>query len=306
MNRVELMELVRDFQVGGVSRRQFLLRATATLGSVVAANTLLAACTTNPKDNPPPVVEESQPAAAVVPKATAVPTTAVTDISSGEMVSGIARYPGPDGELMGYWAYQAGSDPRPAIVVIQEWWGLNEHIKDVARRFAAAGYIALAPDLYDGVVTTEPDEARKEAMTLGTREAVAEIQAAIEFLKGQEFVNGRFGIVGFCMGGGLVLQTAASSPDIDAAVPFYGSPLSASEAANVTAPILSFLGSRDGISASSYESMHAALTEASVPNKFQQYDGAQHAFFNDTRASYDAAAAEDAWEQMLGWFATYL
>jgi carboxymethylenebutenolidase len=108
------------------------------------------------------------------------------------------------------------------------------------------------------------------------------------------------------MGGGLVLQTAANSPDIDAAVPFYGSPLSPSEAAQVTAPVLSFLGTRDGISASDYEAMHTALTEAGVTNKFQLYDGAQHAFFNDTRASYDEAAALDAWEQTLGWFETYL
>lgn len=302
MNRVELMELVRDYQVGGVSRRQFLVRATATLGSVVAANTLLAACTANPNDNPPPVVDESQPAVTDLPSA-----TTVADSSRGEMVSGIVQYPGPENtELMGYWAYQSGAGPRPAIIVIQEWWGLNEHIKDVARRFAAEGYVALAPDLYDGVVTTEPDEARKQAMALGTQEAVAEIQAAIDYLKGQEFANGRFGIVGFCMGGGLVLQTAANSPNIHAAVPFYGSPLSPSEAAQVTAPVLSFLGSRDGISASDYEAMHAALTEAGITNKFQLYEGAQHAFFNDTRASYDEAAAIDAWQQTLEWFEAHL
>lgn len=295
MNRVELMELVRNYQVGGVNRRQFLLRATAVLGSALAANTLLAACTAAPNENPPPVVDEAQP------------TAVVGSSSDGELISGIVSYPGrANDELMGYWTYQEGGEPRPAIIVIQEWWGLNEHIKDVARRFAAEGYVALAPDLYHGVVTTEPDEARKQAMELGMRDAVGEIQQAIDFLKGQSFVNGRFGIVGFCMGGGLVLQTAANSPDINAAIPFYGSPLSANEAAQVTAPVLSFLGSRDGISASGYEAMHAALTEAGVTNKFQLYDGAQHAFFNDTRASYDEAAAMDAWQQALAWFAMYL
>lgn len=297
MKRVELMELVRDYQVGGVSRRQFLLRSTAVLGSVVAANTLLAACTANPNDNPPPVVDESQPAT----------NDASPAAEEKEMVSGIANYDGPNGEaLMGYWAYQSGGEPRPAVIVIQEWWGLNDHIKDVADRFAAEGYVALAPDLYHGVVTTEPDEARKQAMELVRDEAVAEIQAAIDFLKGQDFVNGRFGITGFCMGGGLALQTAANSEDIHAAVPFYGSPLSASEASQVTAPVLSFLGSQDGIPASGYETMHAALTETGTPNKFQLYDGAQHAFFNDTRASYDPEAAMDAWRQMLAWFETNL
>lgn len=295
MNRVELMELVRNYQVGGVTRRQFLLRATAVLGSAIAANTLLAACTAAPNDNPPPVVDTTQPPAKV------------GSSSDGEMITGVVSYPGPGSDaLMGYWAYQEGGQPRPAIIVIQEWWGLNEHIKDVARRFAAEGYVVLAPDLYHGVVTTEPDEARKQAMALSTSEAVAEIQAAIDYLKGQDFVNGRFGVVGFCMGGGLVLQTAANSPDIQAAVPFYGSPLSTSEAANVTAPVLSFLGTRDGIPASDYEAMHAVLSEAGVPNKFQLYDGAQHAFFNDTRASYDEAAALDAWQQTLDWFETHL
>lgn len=295
MNRVELMELVRDYQVGGVSRRQFLVRATAVLGSTIAANSLLAACTATPNDNPPPVVDDSQP------------TAVVGSSSNGEMITGVVSYSGPAEEaLMGYWAYQEGGTPRPAIIVIQEWWGLNEHIKDVASRFAAEGYVALAPDLYHGVVTTEPDEARKQAMELGMRDAVGEIQAAIDYLKGQAFVNGRFGIVGFCMGGGLVLQAAVHSPDIAAAVPFYGTPLSTTEARQVTAPVLSFLGSRDGIPASGYETMHAALTEAGVPNKFQLYDGAQHAFFNNTRASYDEAAATDAWQQTLAWFGEYL
>jgi carboxymethylenebutenolidase len=105
---------------------------------------------------------------------------------------------------------------------------------------------------------------------------------------------------------GWGIRSADNSPDIHAAVPFYGSALSPAEAANVTAPVLSFLGTRDGITASSYEAMHADLTEAGVTNKFQLYDGAQHAFFNDTRASYDEAAAIDAWQQTLGWFETHL
>lgn len=295
MNRIALMELVRDYQVGGVSRRQFLIRSAAFLGSAAAANTLLAACNAAPNEDPPPVVDEAQP------------TAVVESSSDGQLISGIVSYPGlAEDELMGYWAYTESDTPRPTVIVIQEWWGLNDHIKDVANRFAAEGYVALAPDLYHGVVTTEPDEARKQAMELGMRDAVGEIQQAIDFLKGQDFVNGRFGIVGFCMGGGLVLKTAANSPDIAAAIPFYGSPLSTDEAAQVTAPVLSFLGSRDGISASSYETMHAALTDAGVENKFQLYDGAQHAFFNDTRASYDSEAAADAWQQTLGWFETHI
>lgn len=295
MDRIEIMEMVREYQVGDISRRQFLVRGTAVLGSVAAANSLLAACSANPNPNAPPVVDE------------AANDAADDEVSRGGLTTETAAYPGPDGtELMGYLAYQSNGAARPAIIVIQEWWGLNEHIKDVVRRFAEEGYVALAPDLYHGVVTTEPDEARKQAMELGMRDAVGEIQAAIDYLKTQTFVNGRFGAVGYCMGGGLVLQTAVNSLDLSAAVPYYGSPLSAADAQKVQAPILSFLGTLDGIPASRYETMHAALDEAGIENKFQLYEGAQHSFFNDTRASYDEAAASDAWAQTLAWFNIHL
>ncbi len=292
MNRIELMETVREYQVGGISRRQFLVKSTAVLGSLAAANTLLAACNAFPNENPPPVVDESA-------------DTAVASTSS-ELVSQIVTYPGPEQELMGYLTYQEGDTPRATIIVIQEWWGLNDHIKDVADRFAREGYIALAPDLYHGVVTTEPDEARKQVMELGMRDAVGELQSAIDYLKGKSFVNGRFGATGYCMGGGLVFQLAANSTDLSAAIPYYGNPVSSEEAQNISAPTLSFLGTLDGIPAFAYEAVHAVLEENGIANKFQQYEGAQHAFFNDTRPSYDEASATDSWSQSLAWFGEYL
>ena len=134
MDRIQLMELVRSYQVGGVDRRAFLVKATATLGSMAAANTLLAACAAFPNDNPPPVVDE-------VAETAVSPTTAATG-----MTTGIVTYPGADNtELLGYLAYETEAAPRPAVIVLQEWWGLNAHIKDVANRFAAAGFVALAP-----------------------------------------------------------------------------------------------------------------------------------------------------------------
>lgn len=292
MNRIELMETVREYQVGTISRRQFLTKSTAVLGSLAAANTLLAACNAFPNEDPPPVVD-------------AAGDTAVTT-TQADLTSQIVTYPGAEQELMGYLTYQTGDTPRPVIIVIQEWWGLNDHIKDIADRFAKEGYVALAPDLYHGVVTTEPDEARKQVMELGMRDAVGELQSAIDYLKGQDFVNGRFGATGYCMGGGLVFELAATSPDLLAAIPYYGTPVSEDEAQNISAPVLSFLGTNDGIPAQRYEAVHAVLDENGVENKFQLYDGARHAFFNDTRPSYDETSATDSWDQSLAWFESHL
>jgi carboxymethylenebutenolidase len=230
------------------------------------------------------------------------PAATGTSAASG-FTTGIVSYPGAANEdLMGYIAYASGEATRPGVIVLQEWWGLDDHIKEVTDRLAQEGFVALAPDLYHGVVTTEPDEARKQAMELGMRDAVAEIVQAISYLRELPEVNGQIGVVGFCMGGGLVLRTAAETDAADAAVVFYGQPLAADDAARVSAPVLSLLGSADGIGAARYESMHSVFAENGVANEFQLYEGAQHAFFNDTRASYDAEAAADAWQRTLAWF----
>ncbi len=292
MDRIYVMQLVRSFQVGQISRREFLARAAAAMGSMAAATTVLAACGSSGSQNPPPVVVD----------ATEVPTP---EIAVEGLVTESVTYPDTDDEmLMGYLARPESSDPLPAIVVIQEWWGLDEHIKDVTRRFASEGFVALAPDLYNGVVATEPDEARKLVMDLDMMEAVSEIQQAIEFLKNQEYVAGsEVGIVGFCMGGRLVLQTVRSTDDVGAAVAFYGSPLTPEEAQDVQAPVLGLYGSEDqGIPVAEVQTMQAALNEAGIENDIQIYQGAGHAFFNDTRDSYSADATADAWPRTLAWF----
>ncbi len=292
MDRIYVMQLVRSFQVGEIGRREFMKRSAAAIGSLAGANALLAACAQFPNENPRPVVDESQPAAS--------PGLESEDI----LTTGVVEYPDTDGEtFMGYLAYRTAGGAKPAVVVIQEWWGLNDHIKDVTNRFADEGFVALAPDLYHGVVATEPDEARKLVMELSMPGAVTEIQHAIAFLQEQEFVSSqKVGIVGFCVGGGLVLQTALQEDDLAAGVVFYGTPLSPDEARQVKAPILTFIGTEDSIPVSGVEAMHAAFDQAGVENEFHVYEDAPHAFFNDTRSSYREAASADAWPRTLNWY----
>lgn len=297
MDRIYVMQLVRSFQVGEITRRTFLARAGVALGSLSAANMLLAACQPIQPIEPRPVVDE------VAAPLDTMPTVA------GLVTSGV-EYPDADGEtLMGYLARPDDDGAYPAVIVLQEWWGLNEHIMDVTNRFAQAGYIALAPDLYKGVVATEPDEARKLVMELDMDAAVSEISQAVTYLLEQDFVDGdAVGIVGFCMGGRLVLMSSLVEDRLGAAIAFYGSPLTPDVAPGIKAPLLGLYGNQDGgIPVESVEAMQAALVEAGIEHEIYIYENAQHAFFNDDRpASYNADAAADAWEKSLDWLARHL
>jgi carboxymethylenebutenolidase len=313
MDRIYVMNLVSSFQLGHITRRQFLKRSTAALGSVILASSLLAACDAVPPNAPAPTLVTPVPPTEAAPAAapTTEPTAEAVAEGEPEVMGEDVTYPDVDGEeLTGYmaWPTSASDTPLPGVIVIQEWWGLNEHIKDLTRRFAAEGYVALAPDLYHGSVATEPDEARKLVMALDMPKAVAEIGQAIDFLLGQESARGdKAGIVGFCMGGRLVLTSALALDTIAAAVPFYGSALTPEEAATVKAPVQGHYGREDGgIPVASVEEMGAAMTAASIINEFYIYDGAPHAFFNDTAPSYRPEAAAQAWERTLAWFAEHL
>lgn len=140
------------------------------------------------------------------------------------------------------------------------------------------------------------------------QEAVREIQQAIAFLLSQEYVSGpAVGVVGFCMGGGLALQTALAEENLGAVVAFYGQPLAPEQVAEVKAPVLGLYGAEDsGIPADSVHTMESALEEAGIENEFHIYEGAGHAFFNDTRQSYNPDAAGDAWPRTLAWFRDHL
>lgn len=298
MDRIYVMQLVHSFQTGQLTQDDFIAQAAAALGSMTTANTLLAACGPTPQERPPVVVKASEIAETPPAQSTA----------GSQLITERAVYPGVEGgTLTGYLARPAGEGRWPGMVIIQEWWGLNEHIKDVARRFAREGFVALAPDLYHGVVVSEPDEARKLVMELDMDEAVREIQQAVAFLGAQDYVaDAQVGIVGFCMGGRLVLQTARVEDQLGAAVAFYGSPLTPQEATEVKSPVLGLYGAQDHIPVLDVRAMHEAFDRAGVDNELHIYEGAGHAFFNDTRSSYRPEAAADAWPRTLTWFREHL
>jgi carboxymethylenebutenolidase len=299
MDRIYLLELVKSVQHGQIGRRNFLKQTAVLLGSAAAANLLLEASLALPAEAAPPAAAKPASRVSSAPQA-AVASGLVTQLVQQTDASGQV--------LMGYLSRSADAKPQPAVVVIQEWWGLNQNIKDIANRFAQAGYVAFAPDLYHGAVASEPNDAQKLAMELVMADAVREIQGALGFLLAQSFVAGpKAGIVGFCMGGGLALQTSLVADNVGAAAVFYGRPLTPDQAAQVKAPILGLYGTADQSNpVQAVKTMQDALTKDGVPNEFHLYDGAPHAFFNDTQPSYRADAAADAWQQTLAWFHRYL
>lgn len=216
------------------------------------------------------------------------------------------------GTCEGYLALpQSGSGP--AVIVIQEWWGLVGHITNVADRFAKAGFVALAPDLYHGVVTTEPDEARKLLMDLAIDRAALDIAGAAKYLSERKDVVGKgVGVIGFCMGGSLAIWSATLSPEIVATVGFYpGQPWSR------MAPVWeNYSGKHSIIHCSEHDGTSAALgiqvalhAIRAVGGSAEAYDypGTDHAFFNDERTEvYNPGASAVAWERTLAFFNAYI
>jgi carboxymethylenebutenolidase len=224
----------------------------------------------------------------------------------GEMVS----YPSNGGTSEGYLAVPAGGGP--AVVVIQEYWGLVPHIKEVAERFAEAGFVALAPDLYHGLHANEPDEAGKLMMGLAMDQAARDIAGAAAYLAARPETTGRIGCVGFCMGGSLALWSATLSQHVVAAVGFYPpvpwermSPKWDNYAGKAA---VIHCSEGDGTSAApGIQQAKRAIDAAGGEVSVYDYPGTGHAFFNDDRPEvYDADAATLAWARTLELFRTRL
>jgi len=198
----------------------------------------------------------------------------------------------------------------PGVIVIQEWWGLVDHIKDVCDRFAREGYVALAPDLYHGESTKSPDEAGKLMMALRVDEAEKDLRGAIQYLLNHEATTGtKVGVIGFCMGGALSLYAASKNAQVGACVVFYGiHPNVKPDLSSLQAPVLGIYAERDqNVPPESVRKLEQQLKELGKSVEMHIYPDTDHAFFNDQRPDvYNPKAAEDAWHRVIQLFARHL
>ena len=211
----------------------------------------------------------------------------------------------------GYLAEPEGEESAPALVVLQEWWGLDDHIRDVCDRFAGEGFIALAPDLFHGETTEQPDEAQQKMMALDMDEAEKEMRGAVTYLLEHDRSNGQVGSVGFCLGGGLSVWAATANEDVGAVATFYyvmphGKPDFSTLDGT---PVQGHFGTADDfVSVGDAKALEAELNEAGAEAAFEFYEGAGHAFFNDNDrlGTYHEEHAKTAWGRTVEFFKRHL
>lgn len=319
-------EHYEDFRDGHITRRELFRRLTLILGSGAAAAAFVAACggapaavqssvpaTTAAQSSATPPAAGASAAPAAVPYATP-PAQRTTDgitvrqddprINAGPLSPKAA-----DGaELIGYFARPRAEGRYPAILVIQENRGLVEHIKDVVRRVATAGFTAISIDLVsrEGGADKLTDQAAYNA-ALGKRsvtDMVKDLQSALDFLKTQPSVNAsRLGTTGFCFGGGMVWNLLNAGATVQAAVPFYGpAPSDPSGVGSTKAAVLGVYAELDTRVTGTKDTMEAQLKKAGISYQMNVYPGVAHAFHNDTGQAYNADQARRAWVDTIDWF----
>ena len=221
-------------------------------------------------------------------------------------------YAGRACAIKAFVAEPAAAESSPATIVVQEWWGLNDHIRDVARRLAREGYFAIAPDLYSRQghrVATEPNQAAQLMGGLKKEDGIADLVTTVQWLRAQsQTQSARIGITGFCMGGSYALLLPCESREIAAAAPFYGEIPVDEKLAHLGCPIFYAYGENDGwIQRADVDRLAAALKKFDQPGEVKIYKGCSHGFFNDTRPDvYRPEEAKDAWERTLKLFAANL
>lgn len=278
----EMIRLYDEFTHVTLDRRDFMARLTQLAGSSAAAYAVL------------PLLQNNYAEAQIVAE------------DDARLSAETITWPGATGELSGYLVRPAdASGPLPAVMVIHENRGLNAHIRDVARRVALEGYLALAPDFLSPSGGTPDDEDRARDMIgeLDMGQTIDNAVATVEYLREHEASNGNVGAVGFCWGGALANQTAVHAPELDAAVAFYGRVPDPADVPNIGARVLLHYAGLDDRINEGIPSYREALEAAGVEHTIHMYEGANHAFNNDTNAArYDREAAELAWSRTIAFF----
>ncbi len=280
-----VINLYDEFTHGGMSRRSFLDRLTTLVGGSAAAMALV------------PVLENDYSQAPMIAE------------DDKRLAISRIQYDAAGTKMTGYLARPSAGGKHPGVIVIHENRGLNPHIEDVARRVAVEGFLALAPDMLSplGGTPKDQDEAVKLIGQLKPEETVARLVATVKYLASHPDSTGKVGVVGFCWGGGLVNDLAAAGTSLNAGVAYYGRQIPASEVPKITAPLLlQYAGLDDRINAgiAAYEA--ALKANNKVYEKFM-YEGANHAFNNDTNATrYNKEAATLAWGRTIAFFKKYL
>jgi len=283
-----MIELYNEYVHTALPRREFLARLTRMAGGAAAAMTALAVLEPN-------YVQARQ-----------------VEPDDKRLKCEKISFNGPNGPVRAYTAMPrkvGRHDKLPGVLVVHENRGLNEHIEDVARRTALAGYIAIAPDglSVDGGAPEDQEAARDLfAKTDGARIAT-DVLAAVPWLAADPINNGKIGVVGFCYGGGLALRAAVETVGVDCAVSFYGRPLPPEETRKLKVPLLLHYAGTDERINAGIPDFKAALDDAGVPYTIHMYPDTQHGFHNDSsEARYNEAAAKLAWQRTLDFFALYL
>lgn len=294
-------EFLEDFQEGRLSRRDALKLIASVTGSLVAASSLLSACAPI-APTPTPGSEE-----AITPPGEEGVTVSPDD---PEIQAADTRFPGEGTDLLGYMARPVNGDSFPVVLVCHENRGLTEHIKDVTRRLAKAGYFALAVDLLSrqggtlevgsdnvpGVLGQTPEEQFIQDFLSGWRYIHEQPQALIE----------RVGMTGFCFGGGVTWRVATHMPELLAAVPFYGPHPPVEDISSIQAAVLAIYAERDQRINQGIPAVQQAMQENNKVFEIVVYPDTDHAFHNDTGSRYNQEAAVDAWRRTLAWFEQYL
>jgi carboxymethylenebutenolidase len=279
------IDLFDEFTHGSSSRREFMERLAKLAGGAAAAAALV------------PVLQNNYAEAGIVPE---------DDL---RLETETASYDVDGTTMSGYLARRKGGEKRPAVIVIHENRGLNPHIKDVARRMALEGFLAFAPDALSPVGGTPADEDRAREMVyeLDRDTTVSQMVAAVPFIASHTESTGKVGAVGFCWGGGMVNKLAAAGVGLAAGVPYYGRQLAVEGVPNITAPLCLHYAGLDKRINAGIDEFVAALKANGKSFELYIYEGANHAFNNDTNeARYDKAAADLAWSRTVSFLKRYL